>query len=230
MVKTCPKCQQLFETEIEQKKFCSKRCKHAASNSKNYYTYRVPAPAKSCLHCGATTPDAKHKFCSEDCKRRHGYEKHRVSILDRLKRKYYASKKPKPCLWCGVDYIPDRERPVYCSDKCSDLGRSEAHSATDSRRRSRVAGAEHGMTRAEWDRVIADFGGKCAYCGKYLEKAHRDHFVPVARGGGYTKSNVVPVCQSCNSSKRDRMPLDWLVQKEHGLVTYARIALYLEKP
>ncbi len=55
------------------------------------------------------------------------------------------------------------------------------------------------------------FGGHCPYCGQPLGgHFHLDHVWPVSKGGPTTPDNVLPVCPSCNSSKKDTDPLEWL--------------------
>jgi 5-methylcytosine-specific restriction endonuclease McrA len=36
-----------------------------------------------------------------------------------------------------------------------------------------------------------------------------DHLVPLARGGKSTKGNVVPACKTCNSQKKQLLPMEW---------------------
>lgn len=79
------------------------------------------------------------------------------------------------------------------------------------------------LTNNEWDSIVEDFGGRCAYCGIEEDKAiketghklHREHFIPLSKGGGYTHSNIIPSCRSCNSSKRDSDFSEWYLKHEH---------------
>lgn len=60
--------------------------------------------------------------------------------------------------------------------------------------------------------VWAKSHGHCWYCGAMtnpFDDFAIDHVMPVARGGGDEIDNLVPVCQRCNSKKRDRS-LDYL--------------------
>lgn len=67
---------------------------------------------------------------------------------------------------------------------------------------------------AEWYAAIEAFGSVCAYCGS-ATKLTIDHVVPISKGGQHRVGNVVPSCQSCNSSKGDRDLEDFC--KERGL-------------
>ena len=56
--------------------------------------------------------------------------------------------------------------------------------------------------------------GICTYCNQEAETTF-DHIVPVAAGGTDEISNMVPACQSCNSSKNDKNVIDW--HQEHEI-------------
>ena len=53
--------------------------------------------------------------------------------------------------------------------------------------------------------------GVCHYCGRAVppHALTMDHIVPIARGGKSTKGNTVPACKSCNSEKKQRLPMEW---------------------
>jgi 5-methylcytosine-specific restriction endonuclease McrA len=36
-----------------------------------------------------------------------------------------------------------------------------------------------------------------------------DHVVPISRGGRTTKGNVVPACKTCNTAKKQLLPMEW---------------------
>jgi 5-methylcytosine-specific restriction endonuclease McrA len=50
--------------------------------------------------------------------------------------------------------------------------------------------------------LFSRFNGKCAYCGR--EATTIDHVIPLKRRGLTENSNLVPCCNKCNSSKKDR--------------------------
>ena len=60
------------------------------------------------------------------------------------------------------------------------------------------------LSHQEWKECVIFFGGQCAYCGCTPRKGKsltRDHLKPVAAGGKTVQSNIIPACESCNSSK-----------------------------
>ena len=57
---------------------------------------------------------------------------------------------------------------------------------------------------------------KCArgifhYCGCRVpaRELTMDHIVPIARGGKTTKGNVAPACKTCNTQKKQLLPMEW---------------------
>jgi 5-methylcytosine-specific restriction endonuclease McrA len=60
-----------------------------------------------------------------------------------------------------------------------------------------------------WKRRLAK--GQCHYCGRAFIPAEltMDHIVPIARGGRSTKGNLVPACKSCNTQKKQLLPMEW---------------------
>jgi 5-methylcytosine-specific restriction endonuclease McrA len=65
------------------------------------------------------------------------------------------------------------------------------------------------ITASQWEQIVNIFGGVCAYCKKAL-RLGMDHFVPLSRGGRHVISNLVPCCRSCNCSKNNSDPFEWM--------------------
>ena len=80
------------------------------------------------------------------------------------------------------------------------------------------------LTMPEWRRTLADFHGRCAYCGG-TDVSVMEHFVPVARGGGTTAGNCLPSCEPCNATRGGKHPdaLDATL----GAATLAGLRRYL---
>lgn len=51
----------------------------------------------------------------------------------------------------------------------------------------------------------------CYYCEKFVsgKKAHIEHIVPLARGGGHRSDNLCASCPSCNMSKHAKLLSEW---------------------
>ena len=63
-------------------------------------------------------------------------------------------------------------------------------------------------TQQEWDEMVISFNNKCANpnCTTiYPYTLTRDHIIPITKGGTSNIDNIQPLCQSCNSTKRDKI-------------------------
>lgn len=85
--------------------------------------------------------------------------------------------------------------------------------------RAAAAGNETGLTAEQWENIVADYGATCAYCGK-RKRIVLEHVIPVSRGGGTIADNVLPACLSCNTSKSDRDPVEWLASDPDRLLQF----------
>lgn len=68
--------------------------------------------------------------------------------------------------------------------------------------RARADGLPAQLTQEQWDRTLAHFDNRCAYCGRCWYVV--EHVVSLDLGGGTTVWNCVPACYSCNSIKGER--------------------------
>ncbi len=65
------------------------------------------------------------------------------------------------------------------------------------------------FTRADWWATLKEFDYRCAYCLRKMQRLTKDHVIPLHRGGNHTKSNIVPACKRCNSSKGTNLLEEW---------------------
>ena len=78
-----------------------------------------------------------------------------------------------------------------------------AYKACVHRRRARMKAAGIAFTGQEWLDLCARYGNRCLRCGKVV-KLTPDHVIPISKGGTNAIDNIQPLCQPCNSGKRDK--------------------------
>ena len=131
------------------------------------------------------------------------YQKHRDAILaqkveyrkehKREIREYYQKNKEKIAV--GVRVYQEEHR---------DIRRKR-----EQERRTRKASLLATLTVPEWEYILDFWFHQCAYCGAGGDLT-QDHIVPLSKGGGYTKANILPACSPCNFSKGSKDLIDWL--------------------
>lgn len=84
------------------------------------------------------------------------------------------------------------------------------------RRRARKRSLPDNFSLNDYERMIEYWKGKCAYCS-VGGKMQADHFIALSVSDcpGTIPTNMVPACQSCNSSKFNHPPRKWLI-REYG--------------
>ena len=88
-------------------------------------------------------------------------------------------------------------------------------------------GGQSSLTEREWEDCKVFFG-ECCYCGS-KKALTKDHVIPLNDGGTLSKGNIVPACQSCNSSKSDNNMESWyLSQQFYKKERLSKINAYLD--
>jgi len=85
---------------------------------------------------------------------------------------------------------------------------------TENNRRARKKLLAHTLTITQWENVKNKFNNRCCYCGRKLPLA-QEHFLALSNLGEYTLNNIVPSCQSCNSSKGNKDYFVWYKDYEY---------------
>jgi 5-methylcytosine-specific restriction endonuclease McrA len=85
--------------------------------------------------------------------------------------------------------------------------------ARKSRRRSLERNALGTFTAADVQDMYQRQEGRCLYCNKDVgDDYHVDHYIPLARGGTNLPLNIVIACPSCNKSKNQKLPSEFVFQ------------------
>ena len=110
-------------------------------------------------------------------------------------------------------YDRERNRRSYAQDpravldyykkwRLRNLQRARAYVRVSGHKR-RAAGTGGHFTFEEWEALLAEHEGHCAYCGS-TERIEADHRTPLCRGGSNLIANILPACRACNRRKHRR--------------------------
>jgi hypothetical protein len=112
----------------------------------------------------------------------------------------------------------------------------ELHRINQQKRRSKKRELESSLTLEEWKDTLNYWTDKennihCAYCGKIINnEQHQEHIIPLSKGGGYTKNNIIPSCKECNFSKSNKNLEEFFLYSDTFTVeNYNKIIEFLDK-
>lgn len=157
----------------------------------------------------AADPEKAKEICA-----RH-YAKHRDEILAR-NREWSAKNKTRKAenIKRWIDLNPERAAAIrYKAQRKWRVGNPHKiklyNAFHGSLRRSVLS-----MTRAEMialiPKIMESQKRKCGCCRVKLSKFHIDHIIAVTRGGKTEPKNLQLLCPSCNISKSNRDPIDFM--------------------
>ena len=213
--KICPTCKNEFTPSRRDNLYCSQRCK-----SKAEFLRRPPYIKKPLVFriieckCGYSFFSlSAHKLICDACK----LENVRQAARERMRRL-----RADPILGPSIKADGWKRLEKWKSDNPEKVKANDR--IRNQRREHRKQQLPATLTVKEWEHALEYFEWACAYCGEPSSELQQEHFIPLAKGGGYTKVNIVPACPDCNYSKRDSLPQDWLPEE-----TYVEVSEYLVK-
>ena len=142
-------------------------------------------------------------------------KKYREVNKDKIKKRlkmYYEENKEKLNLYNKSYYQQNKDaiKEVNRKWKFNNLDKVRL---SRKRRKNKWKELKADLTLQDWEYAKDYFGNACAYCGEKQE-LEQDHFVPVSKGGEYTKANIIPSCRSCNASKNNSDFCKWYKTKD----------------
>lgn len=126
-----------------------------------------------------------------------------------LDAKYAAKSKERYRRWA----VENRDKVNAAAEKWrNDPANKEKIRLAAKKRRALVKSADvREISPRDWLRLLDRCRFACFYCGESPdEQLTVDHVVPLSRGGRHSIGNIVPACKRCNSSKHDRLIVEWL--------------------
>lgn len=80
--------------------------------------------------------------------------------------------------------------------------------------RARRVGVPGNFTKADLAEKFREQGGLCLYCGVSVRRKWTvEHITPISRGGTNGPENIAIACPTCNFSKRDKLPHEWMPER-----------------
>lgn len=196
-----------------------------AAAYKNHIVYK-PLARKRCVRCRKTKRSAAFYRCtsaraglSSQCRKCNATRlKERYPLrAELLRARVRAHQKKNPAkvrAWSKRWRKANRDRMLsYERTRYKKLYPTRGH-LIRAKRQLRIARERNlpaTLTDREWMAIVTAFDGRCAYCDNPWQDI--EHLVPVARGGGLTKENVVPACGGCNKSKGARPFEDFCAER-----------------
>ena len=178
-------------------KYCSDDCRDCGELDWREKRQEESIIKKNCLFCGnefmAVTWPFVGNFCSKECKGKSN-AKGRVSVAI--------------CRICGVVF----KTPNAHFNTCPDCARENMLKKVK-RRNKKIRYLRRGAegpyhSESEWNKLLNYYNGMCAYCGERSAE-HKDHVIPISRGGKDSIGNILPTCRECNLSKGNKYLFEW---------------------
>lgn len=170
-------------------------------------------------HWVRTNPDKVHEHNMKPAaveRRRKQYKKWVKDNRDKRRvtnRKHREKNRDYYNEQCKQWYRENRETQAEKSRKWRNENREKvrlSNTLCHHRRVARMSKLPNTLTKRQWKAILDQFDHSCAYCGRRLKHLQQEHVIPIKKGGGYTKENIIPACKRCNGTKSDMDLLDFL--------------------
>lgn len=216
--KYCTQCKAELPANIEYffKSNDSLHCKckvcegHEYGIKNKYIKYSSDQATRICTECGQEFPNTIEYFYKKDVpsgltakckscvvgKSKIYYDNNKLKVQS-YKKIYSGDNKEKLRLW-AKNY----------RENCNDTFKLNMH-----RRRARVNNCISTLTTKDWEECLVYFDYKDAYTGLPMKAISQDHVIPVSKGGGYTKQNIIPCERTINSVKGKKDMETWYRQQ-----------------
>ncbi len=236
--KTCSKCKTVMPASNFGKKRSEKNglrtaCKPCeAKAAKISYEKNRETRIASSAAWAAKNPEKKKELAKRTYYKNHAsrrarckiaYEANKAEVLARSKDAYHTNvelreKKKKAS---RVYYEDNSAARVDYQQQYRKLYPERYHTWTNNRR-VRKKQADGKCSPDEWQAILEQFGGYCAYCLRHESdcgKLSIDHMTPLSKGGGNDADNLIPACKPCNSSKNKKSLLEYLAFRAGNALT-----------
>lgn len=125
------------------------------------------------------------------------------------------------CPQCGETFTPKRSNGGWtktCSPACNGKSHRRADHDGSPRAKRLAREAIEGLTARQRTKLLHKWRKQqrpCTWCAQGSPETV-DHVLPLARGGTNWEGNLLPACRSCNSSRAERLVMEWRLGKPVG--------------
>lgn len=207
ITKACEYCDSPFRTKIahskrQKAKFCSRECFHRQRAVDSYVSVDCAECAQPVRVERSQIKPYNNTFCNWSCYT--AFQTQRVACT---------------CEVCGKDFevrpsARNRGGGRFCSNRCfADWNTGENHhlwaGGENQYQRRKAKPGTH--SRADIDALWRIQRGRCVFCTVDLRETgfHRDHIIPLARGGTHFCGNIQLTCPTCNIAKNQKLPVEF---------------------
>lgn len=181
-----------YEDNIEQRK-------QYASEYRNDNPEKVAASKRDHVDRNREKVYSYHRqYRKDNPEKMQQYEQGRGEHRKEYRKAYNVEYKEK-----NKDKLQRKRRNQYLKNKAREFEYA-------ARRRAKKQGADGIFTEKEVTELYAAQNGMCFHCNMSLEGIfHRDHWIPLSRGGSNWIGNIRLLCEHCNLSKGAKLPCEW---------------------
>jgi 5-methylcytosine-specific restriction endonuclease McrA len=198
-------------------------CGDLLPNTREYFVYsKRDGLASKCKICRNKERRERYendaKYCETEKSRVREWNKSHPETTKLMSKRYYSAHKEEAIertrQWREDNPERYKEQNAGRWDRYkNDPEIVMAYRAATNNYRAKKRNNGGTATAEEIQERIEEQGYMCFYCSHPLEDDyHIDHFVPVSRGGGSEIENLVASCPSCNLSKGDKDPHEFMSQ------------------
>lgn len=151
--------------------------------------------------------EANKEKHNETCRKY--YKENKEKLAEYYKARYHENidsekKRQKEYRIANKEKIQARHAERYQQNK-------EYFRAAWHKRRARLRNADGSHTKEDIQFILEKQKGKCVTCAVCITTDYSvDHITPLSKGGSNNKDNIQLLCKSCNSSKGNKDPIEFM--------------------